>query len=775
MAKGRKVAGVRGGAARASATSGGWGIVGIGAVLAVIVAALLASVLWAGDDKVTTPFPGAEVKALPQFTNKTHVDKYLWGSYRPHTYFGLRTRTPQSLLTGMMWVSPSGHQLRHFCDAGDGLQRYGWNKHDGSSFGSQLIEDGPNSISTSFVKQPGGNSGGDWAARLAFKQQLPPAAPQQKQEPRPVVLFLYVANEGPEKLKISNDGFLVSGKTEALGKYQLHFRPHQKAMKVSYAGLKAEAIERLHDAVLGSVDRADLSLSNSQQPKANLAVLELVFQPPFVVDIVFESLSGSDAPTRHAQLSAQGIGDLLKKHTEAFDKRFESTFALKAKGYSEEKVDFAQSAFSNMIGGMGYFYGHSLVRDVRKPRPPPGAKKIPPLPYFDAPLYTAVPSRPFFPRGFMWDEGFHQLLIHQWEPEITREVLAHWLDLMNQFGWIPREQILGPEAKSKVPAEFVVQPSDNANPPTWFLVVEDMLDHLSADPDPRTVEFLRGAYERFEAWFRWFDTQRGNAPLSYRWRGRQNKTRGVANPLTLTSGLDDYPRATHPDQKEYHVDLRCWMAVSSSVLSRMATAIGKPSKHFTQLANELSDNAHLDELHWSDSSQSYCDFGRHKIKGKKPGHQLVDNAFGYVSLMPFLTRILDPASPKLGQILQDMANTTLLWTDYGLRSLATTSPFYQLKNTENDPPYWRGAVWININFLALRALDHYDSIDGPFQASAAKLHKDLRSAIISNLFKEWQRTGFVWEQYDDKTGEGKGTRPFTGWSALVVAIMADKY
>ena len=61
-----------------------------------------------------------------------------------------------------------------------------------------------------------------------------------------------------------------------------------------------------------------------------------------------------------------------------------------------------------MLGSIGYFYGSSIIQLPQDARQQ--AAGAPPV-LMDsaaAPLLTGVPSRSFFPRGFLWDEGFHQ-------------------------------------------------------------------------------------------------------------------------------------------------------------------------------------------------------------------------------------------------------------------------------------------------------------------------------------------------------------------------------
>ena len=137
--------------------------------------------------------------------------------------------------------------------------------------------------------------------------------------------------------------------------------------------------------------------------------------------------------------------------------------------------------------------------------------------------------------------------------------------------------------------------------------------------------------------------------------------------------------------------------------------------------------------------------------------------------------MLSPESDKLGIILKSLTNPDLLFTPYGLRSLSKNSPMYMKKNTEHDVPYWRGPIWININFLAIRSLHHYSKEEGPHQNLAREVYTLLREAVVGNVMKQYYKTGYVWEQYNDVTGDGQGCKPFTGWSALTVLIMGETY
>lgn len=93
----------------------------------------------------------------------------------------------------------------------------------------------------------------------------------------------------------------------------------------------------------------------------------------------------------------------------------------------------------------------------------------------------------------------------------------------------------------------------------------------------------------------------------------------------LGPGLDDYPRASHPNSHEYHLDLYCWMAVASQSLLRFPASIGGSNEAFMRVAKlcrlaekvgEVSPKLqetvaflnveNLDKAHWSQKqSRSY--------------------------------------------------------------------------------------------------------------------------------------------------------------------------
>lgn len=762
--------------------------------------------------RVVTPFPAPKLMDLPMFQGE-HKESLYWGTYRPHVYFGIRARTPQSLLAGLMWigVKDGRYFMRHVCQDSDELTTYGWTHHNGRDYGRQVLVDQKLTLTTSFLKSKEKESGygGDWAVRIEAQSEV-----LQEEMEETVHLFFYVADEGGTldlgkgTSDIPNHHILASGSRYDLDSWQLHLESKDE-FEFHYAGFKTPHIHNLSELVqmnLGTQARniGRLQLSDTSDYGPNILVFQISAMVSFKADIAFVSKSrGSTSRTeeRIRSLTGDSLTGRLEQKQKHFDDKFQRCFDMSDE-LDSDAIAVGKASLGNLLGGIGYFYGQSKISL------PPSSNFVPGdnyISYWPAELYTAVPSRPFFPRGFLWDEGFHQLLIWRWDVNITLDIIGHWLDLMNADGWIPREQILGAEALSKVPSEFVLQHPTNGNPPTLFLVIRDLVcgikkNKFTASEIIDISIFLRRAFIRLDAWFKWFNTtQSGKEVSTYYWHGRDKATTRELNPKSLSSGLDDYPRASHPSEDERHVDLRCWMRLAADCMSSISEFLehSQKGKEYDLTAKLLSDFELLNQMHFDYTNGAYFDYGNHTEKvrlswrmveagGGYPTRELVREVveepvlrlvphIGYVSLFPFMGRLIPPDSWILGKQLDLISNKSILWTNFGLRSLAKSSSIYMQRNTEHDAPYWRGPIWMNMNYLILSALNYYSTVDGPYKDNAKIIYTDLRNNLIRNVVRNYKQTGYLWEQYDQKKGNGKGARLFTGWTSLIVLIMAETY
>lgn len=766
---------------------------------------------------------------------KLSNESLLWGPYRPNLYFGVRPRIPKSLTTGLLWARVDSFEtvqnnFRHTCEQHEGMHGYGWDEYDVRYGGRQTIHDAGNSIdiTTEFVKIPGGQHGGSWGVRI--KGTPREDAPERLM----TTMIFYAAMDGFGSLGVKNKAdelgiegsVTLEGSSDELGGFTLEVtegpesnrhpppshesyaaKPLDRTMVASlqapseqlwqakpllFTNLKKEidAMVAKYGAENAPPPWQTFTITNDIQ-EGNLHFVQKVFEGEFEFDILYSSASAE------ALISSNDLTNAIKTSVKSFSDRFSKLLAPKAPFDKSKYQTFARSMFSNLLGGIGYFYGDAVVdksyapeyeeedegfwEETAEARGRSGVHKL------EGPLelYTSIPSRPFFPRGFLWDEGFHLLPVADWDMDLTLEIVRSWFSLMDEDGWIGREQILGPEARSKVPVEFQVQYPHYANPPTLFLVFEALIEKLNDKPaykstsDPLegirsahlqhpelAISYLKDLYpllKRHYFWFRrtqWgdiksYDRVAFSQKEAYRWRGRTPKH-------ILTSGLDDYPRPQPPHPGELHTDLISWMGMMTRSMRRVAETIGESEDAEEFKGYETAIIRNIDDLHWSQKHQTYCDA---TIDDYEESVHVCHK--GYISIFPFLTGLVAADSPRLGPILDLIGDREELWSDYGLRSLSLKDEFY---GTEEN--YWRSPVWMNINYLALKSLLTIATTpSSPHQKHASKLYASLRTNLVRTVFDEWELTGFAWEQYNPETGRGQRTQHFTGWTSLVVTIM----
>ncbi|TLS21588.1 uncharacterized protein PpBr36_10133 [Pyricularia pennisetigena] len=732
-------------------------------------------------------------------SNHTYDAGQRWGPYRPNLYFGVRPQVPKTLLAGLMWAEGGVRMLdtlRDTCEQDDGMEGYGWPLYDTRVGGRQEIHDARLGIdlTTEFVKTSDGHN---WAVRVNGVSRSHDATPQ-------IALVFHFAleemgiDEMEKSLKCQVDGTgatskgVCRGTDPSLGEFTIELLPSQDNSVVEQMSVMTTLVpeEQIWQAKAAFTNISRSPATATSNEKGNIYFLKTVVQTPFSLDLIYSTKGSTSA------ITPTSLPKLLEDFYLSFPNRVSNVFPQSAPFQSGDYAKFTQALLSNLMGGLGFFHGDSRVDDSHAPEYEEtdikfwelAAEAMKRAKVATAPprsLLSHTPSRPFFPRGFLWDEGFHLTPIIEWDFDLAVSVLRSWLNLMDSDGWIGREQILGPEARSKVPSEFQVQYPHYANPQTLALLFPILLQKMTnpssyrghpsrylIDPEGEGKTMLRELYGLLSKHYAWFRrTQAGNFSAiyprpegaaaigeGYRWRGRTPQH-------TLTSGLDDYPRADPPHPAELHVDALAWVGATSSALGRLAAYLGEVTDAETYQQHHEGALRNLDLLHWDEDAGAYCDSTVVEGRFERVCH------LGYVSVIPLMLGLVGAESPRLQALLELVGDPDRLFSPYGLRSLSAKDSGYG-----GGDDYWRGAVWANLNVLAalrLAELGRASNGEETIRVRAKELGAELRKRLVETVYQSWKQTGFVWEQYWDKTGEGRRSRAFTGWTACVILLMGD--
>ncbi|KAK6464508.1 glycoside hydrolase [Scheffersomyces coipomensis] len=781
---------------------------------------------------------------ISQRYSKFSNESLLWGPYSSNLYFGVRPRLPRSLLSGLMWFGlenpESIRTMRHSNEHSDNIKKATWIWYDPRFGGRQIIDDDDIHVQIviDFVKSEDGLS---WGAKIR-------GVFHQGYEYNKLSLLWYSGLEGEAKDEFDSDvrnGFLditndinklgykenvkLTGMSEELGFFDLEVtqgpnsnrypksddrnpdldpgRTHHLSLNVPddnvwrvkniFMALLEDSIDKLERQ--GRFDGLPLEqatvLRDLNNFHGNLHLIQKSFEGNFEFDVIY-----NNALTRPTEkITVENINSKIENTKKLFDEKFDKHYDLQPPFNKPEHHTFGKEIISGLLGGLNYAYGSNLVDRVTVPdeesfEPPVlhGKSEGP----FE--LFSFVPSRAFFPRGFYWDEGFHLLPILNFDSDLALEVIKSWFNRMDDDGWIAREQMLGPEQLSRVPDRFQVQTPD-VSPPTLMLTFTYLLDKIRdaamlgintpEDVDDSElltsknlgslvlsnhellIDYTKEIYPKLQKHYEYFrKTQRGlfeefegrgSDGEVYRWKSRTIRH-------VLSSGLDDYPRAVPADIAELNIDLISWIGVMTRSMKLIAELLDYKSdyKAYEEIEQKVLKN--IDDIHWSSEENTYCD-----VSVDEDDVNIHVCHKGYISLFPFITKLL-PAdeTTKLGHILKLIRDPEEIWTDYGIRSLSKSNEFYG-----TDENYWRSPIWININYLILDALKHYHDVSAQYLTPELKkdlesTYHDLRINLVNNIINRWKETGYVWEQYDDKTGKQKGAKNFLGWTSTVLIMMS---
>ena len=379
---------------------------------------------------------------------------------------------------------------------------------------------------------------------------------------------------------------------------------------------------------------------------------------------------------------------------------------------------------------------------------PAGRRWIFPKPGGGAPEDSARESTPALDDWtvFGWDSFFNALATATASGSLAWDVLLAGLESRYPNGNVPNWR----SRRGGTP--------DRSQPPVGSFAALKL--HLACSDE----DALAAAWPGLRAWSDWWVADKGGRPR------REGLTPGLLawgsdsalvpereqvpewevgasghQRAAWESGQDDLPlweEAEWDPRREVlamsAVDLCSYRALDLECLSRIARILGDPASARRLEAERRRLVATMNEVLWSEDAGLYLD----ELPG---GHSRRVAASNFLPLIAGV-----PSARRARRMVGVLRDPERFWGEWVLPTISRDDPAFE------DQQYWRGSIWPPMNYLVLQGLRRYgyDEIASEFA---------WRGALM--FMADHQRTGFCRENFDARSGRGRGHR-FQSWAPL---------
>lgn len=327
-----------------------------------------------------------------------------------------------------------------------------------------------------------------------------------------------------------------------------------------------------------------------------------------------------------------------------------------------------------------------------------------------------TPSKSSYGRGiWLWDSAFHVFALLRGRNnalQLAEDQVRVLVEGAKHVGHLPREV-------------WVAVANPEIQPPgilTWSA--------MEIYKRTGNKQFLEDIYPTLASNNEWF------------YKERDSNNNGLCEWEGGDSGWDTNPRWDGGAVDA--VDLNSWLYQDQLLLADMCDILGKKNDAAKWNAKAESTAALIRDKMWDEESGCFWDLNPETgemVKVLTPA--IYWPMFAGIATKEQAEALVKRLEPGEG-----------LWTEYPMPCVSEKDPAF------NPTDYWRGPVWINLNWITCLGLEKYGYND-----LAKKLRDKSIEVIVKNPVPR--------EYYDPRNGDGLGAENFT-WTGALLIIMCGE-